>query len=175
MVKLNKNCKKEFFDNLEIKNNSKSLWDKCKPYFSNKHSIGDSGILLIEKDELLLKNKKVDLSSNKAAGGEIPLIILKKYYFSFHLLTNCINEAIKSTKFPDSLKLSNIVPVHKKKDPTDKTNYRPVSILPLLTKVFEKVMYIQLYDYMETFLNQLLCGSRKAHSTQHALFRLIQS
>ena len=67
------------------------------------------------------------------------------------------------------------MPVHKKKDPTDKTNYRPVSILPLLSKVFEKVMYIQLYDYMENFLNQLLCGFRKAHSTQHALFRLIQS
>ena len=35
------------------------FWDKCKPYFSNKHSKGDSDILLIEKDELLLKNKKV--------------------------------------------------------------------------------------------------------------------
>ena len=50
-----------------------------------------------------------------------------------------------------------------------------MSILPLLSKVFEKVMYIQLYDYMENFLNQLLCDFRKAHSTQHALFRLIQS
>ena len=67
------------------------------------------------------------------------------------------------------------MPVHKKKDPTDKSNYRPVSILPLLSKVFEKVMYIQLYDYMEKFLNHLLCGFCKAHSTQHALFRLIQS
>ena len=67
------------------------------------------------------------------------------------------------------------MPVHKKKDLTDKTNYRPVSILPLLSKVLEKVMYIQLYDYMENFLNQLLCGFREAHSTQHALFRLIQS
>ena len=59
VVKINQNCKKEFFDNLEIKNNSKSFWDKYKPYFSNKHSKGDSDILLIEKDELLLKNKKV--------------------------------------------------------------------------------------------------------------------
>ena len=67
------------------------------------------------------------------------------------------------------------MPAHKKKDPTDKTNYRPVSILPLLSKIFEKVMYKQLYDYIEKFLNQLLCGLRKAHSRQHALFRLIQS
>ena len=56
---VNKNCKKEFFDNFEIENNSKSFWDKCKRYFSNKHSKGDSDILLIEKDELLLKYKKV--------------------------------------------------------------------------------------------------------------------
>ena len=62
VVKLNKNCKHEFFDNLETKKNSKSFWAKCKPYFSNKHPKGDSDILLIEKDKLLLKNKKdVDL------------------------------------------------------------------------------------------------------------------
>ena len=64
---------------------------------------------------------------------------------------------------------------HKKKDLTDKTNYRPVSILPLLSNVFEKVKYMQSYDCMENFLNQLRCGFRKAQSTQHALFRLIQS
>ena len=67
------------------------------------------------------------------------------------------------------------MPVHKKKDPTDRTNYRPVSILPLLSKVFEKVMFIRLYDYIENFLNQLLCSFLKAHSTQNALFRLIHS
>ena len=59
-------------------------------------------------------------------------------------------------------------------DPSDKANYRSVSILPLVSKVFEKIMYDQLYDYIEHFLNQLLCGFRKAHSTQHALFRLLQ-
>ena len=78
---------------------------------------------------------------NKAAGGEIPQKILKEYDFSFHFLTSCINEA-KKNKFPYSLKLSIIAPVHKKKDLTDKTNYRPVRILPLLSKVFEKVIFI---------------------------------
>ena len=95
--------------------------------------------------------------------------------FSFHFLTNCINEAIKNNKFADSLKLSDIEPVHKKKDPNDKTNHRLVCTFPLLSKVFEKVMYIQLDEYIENILNQLLCGFRKAHSTRHALFRLIQA
>ena len=49
-------------------------------------------------------------------------------------------------KFPDFLKLSNIVP--KKKDPIDKCNYRPVGNLPLLSKVFEKITYDQLYIYI---------------------------
>ena len=59
-------------------------------------------------------------------------------------------------------------------DPIDKVNYWLVSILPLVSKVFEKIIYDQLYEYIEHFLNQLLCGFRKAHSTQHALFRLLQ-
>ena len=90
-------------------------------------------------------------------------------------MTSCVNEAILSGKFPDSLKLSNIVPVHKKKDPTDKCNYRLVSILPLLSKAFEKIIYDQLYIYMNNFFNELLSGLRKAHSTQHTLFKLLQA
>ena len=77
-------------------------------------------------------------------------------------------------KFPITLKNANVRPVHKKDDPTDKTNVRPASVLPLLSKVFERVIYNQLVKYMDTFLNKLLCGFRKTHSTQHALFKLLQ-
>ena len=53
------------------------------------------------------------------------------------------------SEFPDPLKLLNIVPVQKKEGPTDKTNYRPNTILSLLSEVFEKVMYEQLYEILE--------------------------
>ena len=69
------------------------------------------------------------------------------------------------SEFPDPLKLSKMVPVQKKENPTDKTNYRPNSALSLLSKVFEKVMYEQLYEYLNNYLNELLCGFRKGHST----------
>ena len=59
VVKLTKKHKKEYFENLNVATNSKPFWDKCKPYFSNKHAKGDSNIMLIEKDEILLKNKKI--------------------------------------------------------------------------------------------------------------------
>ena len=63
--------------------------------------------------------------------------------------------------------------MYKKLVTSDKANYRPGSILPLLSEVFEKVVYDKIYEYMENFLIELLCGFRKTHSTQHALFRLL--
>ena len=88
---------------------------------------------------------------------------MKNSEFCFSELTKRISNALNENTFPDSLKLSDIVPAFKKLDPTDKTNFRPVSFLPLLSKVFEKIMYDQLYEYAETFLNKLLYGFRKAH------------
>ena len=115
-----------------------------------------------------------DLPTNKAAGGEMPVNILKKSNFSFDELTKCVNYALNIGKFPITLKNANVTPVYKKDDPTDKTNLRPVSVLPLLSKVFERVIYNQLGKYMDTFLNKLLSGFRKARSTQHTLFKLLQ-
>ena len=78
-------------------------------------------------------------------------------------LTKCINKSIETGYFPDSLKLANVAPVFKKEDPLDKSNYRPLSILPLLSKVYEKVIYNQLSDYSDSFLNNILSDFRKAH------------
>ena len=116
-----------------------------------------------------------DLKNNKSVGGEIPIQILKENEFTFETLTNCINKSIETGYFPDSLKEANITPIFKKDDLLDKSNYRPVSILPLISKVFERLIYNQLSEYTESFLNHILCGFRKAHSTQHALFKLLQS
>ena len=60
-------------------------------------------------------------------------------------------------------------------DPTDKAIYKFVSVLPLRSKVFEKMVYEQLYEYLNNCLNELLSGFCKAQWNQHALFRLIHS
>ena len=125
------------------------------------------------KDEIVAIIK--DLQNNKAAGGEIPLNIFKKSNFTFDKLTECVNHNLKNEKFPDSLKNATITPVYKKDDPTYKVNYGPLSVLPLLSKIFEKVIYNQLREYMDLFLNKLLCGFRKSHSTQHVWFKLLHS
>ena len=114
-----------------------------------------------------------NVSSDKVSAGEIPIEILKESTFCFPELTNCTNESLTNNRFPDTSKLSEITPVFKKLHPSDKANYRPVSILPLVSKLFEKFMYDQLDEYIEHFLNELLRGFREAHLTQHALFRLL--
>ena len=50
-----------------------------------------------------------------------------------------------------------------------------MSVLPSLSEVFERLLYHQLSEYLEKYLNTLLCGFRKTHSTQHALFKLLQA
>ena len=104
-----------------------------------------------------MKNVVKNLSSDKASGGEIPVDLLKNSEFCFIELTKCINKAFNENKFPDTPKLSDIVPVFKNLDRTHKANFRPVSLLPLLSKV-SKIMYNQLNEYVETFLNNLLCA-----------------
>ena len=90
------------------------------------------------------------------------------------MLRDCINDCLLKGLFPDSLKLANITPVHRKDEPTDKENYRPVSVLPLLSKIFERLIYDQLNEYLDQYLKSLLCGLRKSHSNQNVLFRLLQ-
>ena len=112
---------------------------------------------------------------NKSVSGDIPLKVLKSSGFPFRYLAECTDEVLRNSKCSESLKLFDAVPVYKEKEPTDKSIFRPISILFLLSKVFEKVILDQLSNYMNNFLNSLLYLFRKAHSTQHALFRLLQA
>ena len=100
---------------------------------------------------------------------------MKECDFTYEKLTNCINNSLSEGLFPDSLKRGITTPVHKKNDPLDKENKRPVIILLLLSKVYERAIFNQLSEYVQILLNKILCGFRKAHSTQHALFRLLQA
>ena len=67
-------------------------------------------------------------------------------------IKNCINSSISTGNFPDELKIAGIVPVFKKEDQNDKTNYRPINLLPLISKLFEKVLYQQIQDFANKIL-----------------------
>ena len=76
--------------------------------------------------------------------------------------------------FPNNLKNADISPVFKKGDRLDKSNYRPVSILPPLSKIFERIMFFQINKYMDPKLSMYLCGFRKNMSAQNCLLVMLE-
>ena len=81
---------------------------------------------------------------------------------------------ITSSKFPSDLKKANVLPVYKKGDSLNKSNYRPVSILSSVSKIFESVLNEQMTDFFKDILNSLLCAFRKNYSCQSLLIKIIE-
>ena len=84
------------------------------------------------------------------------------------------DEIVKNNRFPSKLKYADITPIFKKGDASLEKNYRPVSGLPVVSKVFERIMHKQISNHIETHLSPFMCGYRKGFSTQHALIALIE-
>ena len=84
------------------------------------------------------------------------------------------SEILGKLYFPNKLNLADITPIYKKKDPTLVENYRPVSVLPFVSKMFERTIQIQYSNYVDKFLSFYLCGYRKGFNTQYALLSLIE-
>ena len=91
------------------------------------------------------------------------------------VLGNICNEEILLHKnVPENLKLVYATPIFKKKDKTFFEKYRPGSVLPTVSKIFERIMQKQITDHIGKFLSPFLCGHRKGFSTQYALLSLIE-
>ena len=86
-------------------------------------------------------------------------------------LCNIFNKSIASGKFPTEWKQSKVIPIHKNGDKDSSTNYRPISILLVVSKVFERIVFNQLYEYFNTnnLLSKDQSGFRPLHSTMTAL------
>ena len=85
------------------------------------------------------------------------------------IITDMYNESNRASNFPNSLKLADVTPAHKKEERIVKDKYRNVSILTPVSKIYEKEMFDQISAYVDKYLSPLLCGFRKGYSTQHCL------
>ena len=90
-------------------------------------------------------------------------------------LVSIFNLSISCGIYPDKLKIANVIPIFKKGSPTSVNNYRPISILSTINKIFEKILYSRLINYIEKYelLYKYQYGFRKNHSTDHALIELV--
>ena len=116
--------------------------------FENKKSTGYDGIT----------TKFLKISSN----------FISKY------ISEIINLSIKTGQYPNKLKIAKVIPIHKKGDTNNPSNYRPISILSIINKVFEKVLHKRLFKYLDKFniLYEFQFGFRKGHSTTQALIEI---
>lgn len=90
-------------------------------------------------------------------------------------ITDCLNKDLKAGSFPDSLKLAKVSPIYKSGERTDPGNYRPISVLPVMSKIYEKVILKQLNDHLLkiNFLYERQYGFREKSSTLSAVLDLV--
>ena len=116
------------------------------------------------------------LDANKASqNSDIPIKLLKENADIFSdFVCASFNSSINTSKFPENLKLADITPAYKKGKKDIKGNYRPVSILPNLSKIFEKQIFKQMSHFFENILSKYQCGFRKGFSTQRCLLAMLE-
>ena len=119
---------------------------------------------------------KKSLNKKKAAISTcIPVKILVDSIDTYlPVLTDIINNSVRNGTFPDELKLAEVTPIFKKADLFDITNYRPVSLLSHVSKVYERIIFNQISAYFEPLFSTLFTGFRKNHNTQHSLLKMLE-
>ena len=138
---------------------------------SSEYSLILSGVLVSEVSKILNK-----FDSTKACGPtSIPIDLLKYLDNEIsHILTQLINLSFESGTHPEKLKIAKVIPIFKKGSKLKASNYRPISLLSNINKLFEKVMYIRLLSFLndQNSFYKLQYGFRAKHSTEHALINL---
>ena len=84
------------------------------------------------------------------------------------------NDTVNTSEFPFAMKLADVIPVFKKNERSIKENYRPGSILPIFSKIFEKLLHDQISSYFHNILSKNQSGFRKGYSSQHCLVAMIE-
>ena len=136
---------------------------KNKIFQGNNFSFTEVSQSEIEKEIKNLIVKKATTHKN------IPPKVLKtSAMVTAETLQQLFNQALTTGEFPSNLKNADVTPVFKKNNPLTKENYRPVSVLPIISKVFEKLMQNQINFYIKSFLSPYLYGYRKSFNSQHA-------
>ena len=133
-------------------------------HFCMQSTIDDSHAALppLEHPEHILNNIRISsqdvedvlmlLDTSKASGPDLihPKLLKEGATVLSPHLSTLFNKSIELCLFPSDWKLANIIPVYKKGDRTNATNYRPISLLSCLGKVFEKCVFKHLYNFLKT-------------------------
>ena len=106
-----------------------------------------------------------------------PKILKMSAPFIVDSLTYLLNLCLSKNYFPDEFKYAKIIPLHKKGDVNDVNNYRPISLLPTISKLLERHMHKHLTNFIDKYklLHDSQSGFRKYHSCETALCKITDS
>ena len=130
---------------------------------------------LINNNDTIRIIKKIKLSKSKGHDGVSTELLKLINNDISNCITLIINQSLTSCIYPDSLKVAKVTPIYKKDNNKIISNYRPISVLPVISKVFENVIFDQLSEYFVT--NNLFSpqqyGFRKNSSTELTALELL--
>lgn len=117
------------------------------PRFNSKTDIKLSEIVITEKEVI---DQIKCLETKKASGHDgISSRMIKEAGFSIVTsLTKLLNMSLEKGIFPDSWKKANVIPLHKKGEKNDVNNFRPVSVLPIVSKIHERIVFKHVYNHL---------------------------
>ena len=153
---------------------------KIKEMVSKNNEFKFKKILL---NEVEVQVKKLNINKASTFKNIPPKILKANADICCTPLLTLINDCLDKSEFPTELKMADVTAIFKKpandapsdkKDRTNIQNYRPVSILPVISKIFERVMQTQINEYVNAYLSPVLCGFRTGFSAQHALISLLE-
>ena len=129
----------------------------------------------VGSEEDILKEIKKLNPRKSTHSTDFPIKLLKENADIFaSYLCDFFNQSIDNFEFLSILKNANITPVFKNRCRGSKENYRPVSILPVISKIFEKLLCKQIAIFMDPLLSKHQCGFRKGYSVQHCFLVMLE-
>ena len=145
-----------------------------------------SGEYEVNKDRAKFRFKTIELKDIRDAFAKVKttksfgIDNISSYFLKLALpyivnsVTFLFDTSIETSQFPGSLKVARITPIFKDGDRTDKSNYRPISVLPVISKLFEKLVFNQLYQYMKEngHFTSDQSGFLRLHSTLACLLKM---
>ena len=151
-------------------------FDKLKSYINAKVSDNNKfTIPLMKNTDLISIIGSLDVTKATGLDGITPKILKTLADIVNPTLLKIINISISTGQFPDLLKVAKIIPIHKSGPYDDPANYRPMSILSIISKIIEKHIRKHLFAYLNKYSVQLKSqsGFRKQQSCNTALINLI--
>ena len=146
-------------------------------YFLKNPNVHSIFLTEIGPDEIYKIVKDLGINKSGDIYGNTPNLVKLGGPVLIQILTLLFNKSIDQGIFPSALKLSKIVPIHKGDSIFEMSNYRPISLLPIFSKILEKLMYSRVIDFITKYnvlyTNQF--GFQKNMSTEYAINSLLHN